>query len=143
MNPLRSSAALFCVLIAGCAVQSPKVTEMRGPDGQALKNVKCSSSSNACLVAATESCAESGGTYKVIASHSNAGGTFADWTVGPVTWYNLTYACGLSDGTLPEFPFRGQTYTPPAVIERSGSQQRQSTMTNCTVIGNSINCMNM
>ena len=120
-------AAGFTTLLVACA--SPTVTEMKSPDGTSLKNVKCNIDSQKCFVHASQSCATTGGTYRVVSSHSNAGGTLADILPGPVTWYNMTYVCGPSDGQMPAFPFKGQQYIPPA-----------STTTNCTRIGDRITC---
>lgn len=60
-------------------------------------------------------------------SESHAGGLVADVLPGPVTWYGMTFACGPSDGRMPSFAFRGQTYRPP-------------TVTNCQKHGNMVSC---
>ncbi len=125
--------------LAGCA--GTTVNELRSPDGSSMKNVKCNMDSQKCFVSASESCKEAGGSYQVVSSHSNAGGTLADILPGPVTWYNMTYMCGPSDGRMPEFAFRGQGYVPPPVIVNQPQQQRpRPTTTNCTRSGSSVNC---
>jgi len=124
--------------LAGCA--SPTVNDMRAPDGTSMKNVKCNIDSQKCFVSASESCKASGGTYRVVASHSNAGGTLADVLPGPVTWYNMTYVCGPSDGRMPDFRFRGQQYVQPPVIINQPQQRSRPATTNCTRIGDSVNC---
>ena len=125
------------LLLISCA--SPSVNSLTAPDGTTLKNVKCNIDPQKCFAVATESCKESGGTYRVISSHSNAGGTLADIIPGPVTWYNMTYACGPSDGRMPDFAFKGQTYSPAPTIEVNQNRPRATT-TNCTTIGNSVSC---
>jgi hypothetical protein len=108
---VKSKLALFVftLLLSGCA--SPVVTELKAPDGTSLRNVKCNIDSQKCFVLASESCKHTNGVYKVVASHSNAGGTIADAMPGPVTWYNMTYACGPTDGKMPDFPFRGERFS--------------------------------
>ena len=132
--------AIALVSLAGCA--GTTVNEMRAPDGTSMKNVKCNMDSQKCFAQASESCKDNGGTYRVVSSHSNAGGTLADIIPGPVTWYNMTYVCGPSDGKMPEFPFKGQQYAPPPVIVNQPQQQIRSrpSTTNCTRIGDSVNC---
>lgn len=117
----------------------PTATEMRAPDGRAMKNVKCNIDTQKCFVAASESCKEAGGTYRVIASHSNSGGTLADVLPGPVTWYNMTYVCGPSDGKLPDFAFKGPQQAMPATILPPQPATRPTT-TNCTRVGATVNC---
>ncbi len=130
--------ALFS--LAGCA--GTTVKEFRAPDGTTMKNVKCNMDSQKCFVSASESCKESNGSYRVIASHSNAGGTLADIIPGPVTWYNMTYSCGPSDGKgMPEFAFKGQQYVePPVILNQRQQQPSRSTTTNCSRIGDNVNC---
>lgn len=128
--PLLTIVALF----TGCATTS--VTQFQAPDGTTIKTVKCTTNPTECFVAATQSC-PANGTYRVVSSASRAGGIAADLIPGPVTWYYMTYACGPSDGRLPEFRFVGQQYaTPPTpVVGRPAP-----TTTNCTAIGNTVNC---
>jgi hypothetical protein len=125
---------LSAALLSGCAATS--VSQFQAPDGTAIKTVKCNSDSSKCFAAATQSC-PGNGTYRVISSASRAGGIAADLLPGPVTWYYMTYACGPSDGNMPDFKFTGQQYIPPpAPIVVKPAQ----TTTNCTAIGNSVNC---
>jgi hypothetical protein len=63
----------------------------------------------------------------VIDSDSHAGGIFADWVAGPVTWYKLSYTCGRSDGRLASFPWRGPQYEPGHSVT-------------CSRWGNTVNC---
>lgn len=139
---MRLFILLSGLLLAACA--SPTVTEVRSPSGSVMKNVKCPADEQKCFESARESCTSSGGIYQVVQSHSNAGGTLADLIPGPVTWYNMTYVCGPSDGAMPQFAFRGQQYAPPAFVAPTIVQQPvrrpRSTMTNCTRIGESVNC---
>lgn len=108
---VKSKLALFVLtlLLSGCA--TPVVTELKTPDGTNLRNVKCNIDSQKCFVLASESCKQTNGTYKVVASHSNAGGTLVDAMPGPITWYNMTFICGQSDGKMPNFPFRGERFS--------------------------------
>ena len=134
---MRSTLTIIALLaLTGCAATS--VNDMRAPDGSALKNVKCNMDSQKCFVTASASCKETDGLYRVVASHSNAGGTLADIFPGPVTWYNMTYTCGPSDGKMPEFAFKGSQYTPAPVIINQPKQR--STTTNCYKAGNNVSC---
>jgi hypothetical protein len=114
--------------LTGCAAT---VKEFRAPDGSAVKTVKCSSDSAKCFAAASESCPD-GGTYRVLGSASRAGGLAADLIPGPITWYYMSYVCGPSDGTMPDFPFTGSQYVPPAYTP--------PTTTRCTTIGSTTTC---
>ena len=123
-------------LLAGCATTS--TSQFQAPDGTMVQTVKCSADPSKCFALASQSC-PNGGTYRVLASESHAGGLLADILPGPVTWYSMTYACGASDGRMPEFKFVGQQYTPPPPPSQVIIKQRPTT-TNCTQIGNSVNC---
>ena len=109
LNLALSALSALTLLLSGCA--SPVVTELKAPDGTSLRNVKCNIDSQKCFVLASESCKQTNGTYKVVASHSNAGGTLLDAMPGPITWYNMTFVCGPSDGKMPNFPFRGERFS--------------------------------
>ena len=76
------------------------------------------------------------GSYQVLDSSSNAGGIVADILPGPVTWYRMSYQCGRSDGRMPTFPFRGQSYSPPAVVVTQPTMRT----TNCNRFGNNVTC---
>jgi hypothetical protein len=136
---MRSAQFLTLVtLVAGCATTN--VTQFQAPDGTTIKTVKCNSDPTKCFAAATQSCPGSG-TYRVVSSESRAGGIAADLIPGPVTWYYMTYACGPSDGKLPEFRFAGQQYIPPPPPAPAPVVVRPApTTTNCTSIGNTVNC---
>ena len=132
---LRLLAVVFPMILAGCQTTSAK--QFQAPDGTLVKSVKCTSDSTKCFSAATQSCTGSG-TYRVLSSESHAGGLAADLIPGPVTWYAMSYVCGPSDGKMPIFSWVGPTYTPPRpppVVIQPGS-----TTTNCTRVGNSVNC---
>ncbi|RVH17037.1 hypothetical protein CN216_14455 [Sinorhizobium meliloti] len=124
---LLASAALSGCVSSGETIQ--------GPSGQALQEAKCSGSPNACLKAAAKECS---GPYQVVDSSSNAGGLVADIFPGPVTWYRMTYQCGKSDGRMPTFQFRGQSYTPPPVVVNNSTPQM--TTTSCNRFGNNVTC---
>jgi hypothetical protein len=117
--------------LASCAVP-PSDTAFVGPTGSLTHSAKCSHSPEACFKSASSNCR---GPYTVVDSNSNAGGLVADILPGPVTWYNMTYICGASNGQHPTFPFRGQQYTPPTYTP--------PTMTNCQKHGNSVSCQTM
>ncbi len=123
--------AVTTVVLGGCA-SAP--AEFQAPDGTKLKMVKCSSDKQECFVAASQSCA-AGGTYRVISSESHAGGLLADVMPGPVTWYGMTYACGPSDGKMPDFKFQGQQYVAP-----QPSAQQAPTTTTCNSFGSTVTC---
>lgn len=131
---LRSIPLAVAALLAGCATASVK--EYQAPDGTSIKTVKCTSDSSKCFDLASRGCS-SDGSYRVISSESHAGGLAADWIPGPVTWYSMTFACGQSDGKMPEFKFVGEHYTPPAAPV---TIQQSPTTTHCNAIGNSITC---
>ncbi|WP_290577350.1 4-fold beta flower protein [Ketobacter sp.] len=73
-----------------------------------MKTVKCRTDSSKCLTAASVSCGDGG--YQVYSSESHAGGMLADIIPGPVTWYSMSYVCGPTDGTIPEFRWTGPTF---------------------------------
>ena len=123
--------------LTGCATTSIK--EYQAPDGTTIKTVKCTSDSAKCFVQATASC-PTDGKYRVVSSESHAGGIAADLIPGPITWYSMTYACGPSDGKMPDFKFAGQQYTPVDFAPQPLTIRQQPTTTNCTKIGNSTNC---
>jgi hypothetical protein len=72
-------------------------------------------------------------------SHSKAGGLIADLLPGPITWYYMSYQCGKSDGKMPTFGFRGQSFQPPPVVVAPAYTPRTTT-TNCNRFGNSVSC---
>jgi hypothetical protein len=136
MKSFKTLICIFFTLICvGCA--SPSASDLRAPDGTSLKNIKCNIDPQKCFLIATDSCKDTNGSYRVVSSHSNAGGTLADIIPGPVTWFNMTIACGPSDGKMPEFLFKGQQYIPQPMTM---PQQRRSTTTNCTTYGSNVNC---
>ena len=122
-------------ILTSCAATSVK--EFQAPDGSKISTVKCTSDQSKCFEKATSTCLDAG-TYRVISSESHAGGLAADIIPGPITWYSMTYICGASDGKMPDFKFNGEHYVPPspapAIIKRT------PTTTNCTTIGNTLNC---
>ncbi|MBM2292578.1 hypothetical protein JQX09_11680 [Sulfitobacter pseudonitzschiae] len=128
-NRFLSVIPLFLSLSA-CV--EPQQTSIVGPSGQNMLVAKCSQSPNACYQKASDTCS---GSYQVLDSYSKAGGLLADVLPGPVTWYYMTYQCGQTDGQTPTFPFRGQQYTPPPVI-----QAPAPTTTTCNRYGNSVTC---
>lgn len=125
------------LILSGCA--STSVSEFRSPDGATVKKVKCTSDPAKCFVLASSSCPTEG-TYRVISSQSNAGGLAADIIPGPITWYAMSFACGPSDGKMPDFKFVGQQYIPPPPPAQPMVIQRQPTTTNCTKFGDTVNC---
>lgn len=121
-GPARGGASLP----SGGAVQLPGATS-------APRTTKCQRSPDACLAEARNTC----GTYAVIDSESHAGGIVTDALPGPVTWYQLTYQCGPSNGRQATFPFRGPQVgisipttptTPPAGSGGSGQVVAQQDM---------------
>lgn len=128
---LFAGAALVATLgvLSGCATTS--VTSFKTPDGADAHTVKCSTDRARCYAEASRSCG--GGTYRALASESHAGGIALDILPGPVTWYTMTYACGATDGRLPEFPFGGVPAAMPPM-------PMPAVRTNCTTFGNTTNC---
>lgn len=133
---MKLLALPILLMVSICSAQT--VGDSRLPNGVSAKIVKCSSNPQKCQAAAEESCKDAGGTYQVISSHSNAGGLFSDAMPGPVTWYNMTYLCGQSDGAPPEFASRGPQYMPPQ-SKRSAQPNRPIT-TNCNQVGDTVSC---
>ena len=134
---LRLVSLLAITVLSGCATTTVK--EFQGPDGRAIKTVKCTSDPSKCFGMASQNC-PNGGTYRVISSESHAGGIAADFIPGPITWYSMTFSCGLSDGKMPDFNFAGQQYIPPALAPSPIVIKQQPSTTNCTKIGNTTNC---
>lgn len=120
----------FFLALSACV--EPQQTSVIGPSGHNILVAKCSQSPIACYQKASDNCS---GSYQVLDSYSKAGGLLADALPGPVTWYYMTYQCGQTDGLTPTFPFRGQQYTPPPVI-----QAPAPTTTTCNRFGNSVTC---
>ena len=106
----QTVVGLAVLALAGCVSSGEPIP---GPSGQVMNEAKCNMSPTGCLKEAAAKCK---GPYQVLDSSSNAGGLVADVLPGPVTWYRMTYQCGPSDGRMPQFPFRGSTYTPPPVV---------------------------
>lgn len=132
---MRKAASLLGLSLLG-ACATTNVSQYQAPDGTAIKTVKCSSDPAKCFAAATQSCAGDG-RYRVISSASRAGGLAADLIPGPVTWFYMTYACGPSDGKMPEFAFTGQQYVPPPapVIVKTAPST-----TTCSTLGSTVSC---
>jgi len=135
---MKWSLVLVAALVSACA--TPTVTDLKSPDGRAMKNVKCNIDAQKCLTLASDSCKDQGGTYQVVRSHSNSGGTVADIMPGPVTWYNMTYMCGASDGRMPDFVFQGPQFNPSALEAYQPTQSRRL-RTSCSTIGGITNCV--
>ena len=126
----------LCALALSACVE-PQQTSAIGPSGQTMLVAKCSQSPNGCYQKASETCS---GSYQVLDSYSKSGGLVADVLPGPVTWYYMTYQCGRTDGRTPTFPFRGQQYVPPPVIQAPVQTYRPPTTTTCNRFGNSLTC---
>jgi hypothetical protein len=126
-------AGLCLLLLTGCLGASQ--SRVTGPDGTAQHRVKCAADPTKCYAMASDSCAAQGGTYRVLASESHAGGLWADVLAGPVTWYGMTYTCGPSDGRTPDFAFGGQQYIPP-----TPPQRRTITIVPCSQINGVTIC---
>ena len=109
-----------------------KKTVTTGPTGKKMITAKCSQSPSGCYASASNTCS---GSYQVLDSYSKAGGLVADVIPGPVTWYYMTYQCGPSNGRLPTFGFKGQQYTPPAVVTLS-----KPTTTTCSLLWQTVTC---
>lgn len=77
-----------------------------------VHQTKCKGNSGACIQDAQRVC---GGEYHVLFSDSHAGGLLSDSIPGLVTWYSMSYECPNSRGEKPDFAFRGNTYSPPAL----------------------------
>jgi hypothetical protein len=122
--------AALVIGLSGCVASSDAVP---GPSGKVVQQTKCNGSPNGCLKTAAATCK---GPYQVVDSSSNAGGLVADIIPGPITWYRMTYECGPSDGRMPAFAFRGQSYTPPPIVVN----QTTPTTTTCNRFGNSVTC---
>jgi len=138
-SALRHQAVVLVLLAVLSACATTTVTEFQAPDGTTLKTVKCTSDPAKCYAQASQSCPDRG-TYRVVASESHAGGIAADILPGPVTWYSMTFACGPSDGRLPNFAWQGPQYTPPPSAPAPVLIQQKPTTTNCTRIGSSVSC---
>ena len=126
----------LCAFALSACVE-PQQTSTIGPSGETMQVAKCSQSPNGCYQKASETCS---GPYQVLDSYSKAGGLVADILPGPVTWYYMTYQCGRTDGRTPTFPFRGQQYVPPPVIQAPVQTYRPQTTTTCNRLGNSVTC---
>ena len=115
---------LFLVSCAG-----PSSSEFMMPDGSVAAKIDCVSNKSECFQQASEVC--NGGTYQVINSWSNAGGSLKDWMPGPFTWYHMEIECGRTDGKMPRFPFKGQEYVPPKGPTVTKCEDTGSTSVTC------------
>jgi len=88
--------------LSGCVAQQQ--TSFTSSSGRVANTARCSVSPRQCFQQASQVCA---GTYQVLDSDSHAGGIAADLIAGETMWYSLTYQCGRSDGSKPDFAFRG------------------------------------
>lgn len=113
-------------ILAACA--APSTSQSVLPDGRQVFTSKAVSNPNDIFDEAAATCS---GTYAVIDSWSNAGGSLADLMPGPFTWYGMRYVCGAPSSINPTFPFRGQSYTPPPVMINQTAPT--SGPTNCTI----------
>jgi hypothetical protein len=105
MKKLTFIAAMVLAVPAHADVKS-----FQGPGGRAIHKVTCQSDETECYQQAASVCGKS---YQVMSSESHAGGIFADWIPGPVTWYSMNVRCGESDGRTAQFNERGAPYVPP------------------------------
>lgn len=119
-------AIIFATGLSSCAA-GPKIKSYKGPTGEIFSNIRCTRDTSDCFEKASEVCNQS--KYRVINSYRNAGGLWADIFPGPVTWYTMDIVCDSSNGVIPTFPLRGPEVAMPKLEQ-----------TNCTKIGNSINC---
>jgi len=126
--------ATVAIGLTGCV--TPQTNTFVTPSGAQAQTTKCSQSPQGCFQTATNTCR---GSYRVLDSYSKAGGLLADVLPGPVTWYYMTYECGRSDGSFPQFALRGAAPSmpsPPVVV--TAPQPRQSVT--CTTFGNMTTC---
>ena len=124
------------LFLASCV--TPTVSEYSGPSGEKIRSVKCNVDAQKCYESASVSC--NGGSYQVLSSSSHAGGLVADILPGPVTWYNMSYICGPSDGRLPDFNFQGQQYVPLAPAPSAPVIVKQPKTTTCHTVGKTVIC---
>ncbi|RLK07428.1 hypothetical protein [Ruegeria conchae] len=129
---MRVLVFLAAVLIAAPQfAAAQQVKAISSPSGVTFNQVKCKTNSAKCMKKAGQHCK---GSYQVIDSDSHAGGLLADIMPGPVTWYQLTFLCGKSDGRMPTFAFRGPDVVNPALLIP------QSTRVRCNTVGSTTNC---
>lgn len=127
--------ALIATCIATASCESSDVGTYPGPSGETLVTVRCKSETAQCFAKATEAC---GGKYVVVDSYSNSGGLLADAIPGPITWYTMTAQCGVSDGKIPTFPFRGASGAEAmAAMSQATASSRPLNCTS-TSIGNTV-----
>lgn len=127
---LLPTAFLSLALLAPAPALAVDVEQLDTPSGVTVDYVKCSRNSNRCLNAASEHCK---GSYQVIGSESHPGTLVSDVFAGSVTWYSMTFLCGVSDGALPGFPYQ-RTAEPPSTIVPPGIS------TVCTALGRGKSC---
>ena len=107
MRTLFLTTAAFAALVTVAPIG--KAYAYHAPGGGEVHVTKCKDQGE-CYDQAAATCG--GGSYQVVDSDSHAGGIFADYLAGPVTWYKLMYTCGRSDARLAAFPWRGPQYEP-------------------------------
>jgi hypothetical protein len=112
---MKSTTASYLIilsfaLLVACETPQPTATSYMGPDGKSISKIKCNDVPDGCFNKASEVC---GGKYLVLDSFSYSGGMYTDASgPGPVTWYTMNVKCGVADGKMPQFPFRGEKYDP-------------------------------
>lgn len=128
-------ATILTICISGCA----GTKTFTGPTGETINTTKCKYDESQCFIDASNTCK---GPYQVLSSSKGAGGILADAIPGPVAWYKMTYACGNSNGAIPQFPSDGRPLIipqfQPAIPTIQPIQIPQQIR--CTQIGNTTNC---
>lgn len=125
------AALILLALAVPTAAMADKIQQIDSPSGVTVEYVKCSRSPNKCMNAAADYCK---GSYQVIGSESHPGTIVSDVFAGGVTWYSMTFLCGVSDGRMPDFPYQRKA-DPPSTILPPGVS------TVCTAIGRGKSCI--
>ena len=125
------AALITLALLAPSSALADKIEQIDTPSGVTVDYVKCSRNPNRCMNAAAEYCE---GSYQVIGSESHPGTIVSDVFAGSVTWYSMTFLCGVSDGQMPAFPYQRKADPPSTIIPPGLS-------TVCKAIGRGKSCV--
>lgn len=128
---MRAFLFLVALLLAPVAALADNIEQIDTPSGVTVDYVKCKRSPNKCMNEAADYCK---GSYQVIGSESHSGMLFTDTFAGAVTWYSMTFLCGVSDGQLPDFPYQKKAEPPSTVLPPGVSAV-------CKAIGRGKSCI--
>jgi hypothetical protein len=128
---MRAVLVFLALMLMPMAALADDIEQIDTPSGVTVDYVKCKRSPNKCMNAAAEYCK---GSYQIIGSESHPGMIMSDMFAGAVTWYSMTFLCGVSDGQMPNFPYQKKADPPSTVLPPGVSAV-------CKAIGRGKSCI--